>query len=323
MPSVIKKQSITVLIAAKNEEANIARCISALSPAERVLLIDSHSSDRTAQISREMGAEIYQFEYGGGYPKKRQWALDHIPIDTEWIFLVDADEVIPVELWEEIACTVSRKDAADAYLIAKRFHFLRRRFRFGGFSHAAVLLFRKGSVSFERLHIDPANSQDMEIHERLLVKGSIRALRTSLIHEDAKGLEAYIARHNHYSTWEARQRYQYLATQTWGETSVKPRFFGNTQERRRWLKALMLHLPCEPLIWFAYHFLFRLGFLEGRAGLIASQLRARHFSQVRAKLFELQLRKPGLPDRSGDESSYIKPLLCENGSAVPSHRSKF
>jgi hypothetical protein len=115
-------------------------------------------------------------------------------------------------------------------------------------------------------------------------------LKTSLIHEDVKGLEAYIARHNFYSTWEAHQRFNFLSTGNWGEASVQPRFWGNTQERRRWLKEWILKLPCEPLLWFAYHYLFNLGFMEGRAGLIASQLRARHFSHVRAKLYELQIK---------------------------------
>jgi glycosyltransferase involved in cell wall biosynthesis len=293
----IKKQPITVLIAAKNEEANIAHCLSALSPAERVLVIDSYSGDRTAEISRDMGAEVHEFQYQGGYPKKRQWALDHIQIDTEWIFLLDADEVVPAKLWGEISNAISRNDAADAYLITKGFHFLKRRFRFGGFSHSAVLLFRKGKASFERLCAVPADSQDMEVHERLLVSGTIRKLKTELIHEDSKGIEAYIARHNLYSTWEACQRYNYLKTGKWGEKPIDSLLFGNAQERRRRLKEWMLHLPCEAPLWFAYHFLFRLGFLEGRAGFIACQLRARHFSQARAKLYELRLgdgRRSGL-----------------------------
>jgi glycosyltransferase involved in cell wall biosynthesis len=288
---MITKQPITVLIAAKNEEADIVRCLSALSPADRVLVIDSHSSDRTAQISRDMGAEVHQFQFQGGYPKKRQWALENIPMDTEWIFLLDADEVVPAELWEEISDTISRNNAADAYLITKVFHFLGRRFRFGGFSHSAVLLFRKGSASFEKLCAVPGDTQDMEVHERLLVRGVIRKLKTGLLHEGFKGLEAYISKHNLYSSWEARQRYGYLKTGKWGEEPITARFFGNTQERRRWLKGLMLHLPFEGPLWFAYHLFFRLGVLEGRAGFIASQLRGRHFSQARAKLYELRLRE--------------------------------
>jgi glycosyltransferase involved in cell wall biosynthesis len=292
---MIQKQPVTVLIAARNEEVNIARCLSSVSAAARVLVIDSQSSDRTAAISLEWGAEVHQFHYQGGYPKKRQWALDHIPIDTEWIFLLDADEVVPEDLWEEISKSIGRKDSPDAFLIAKKFHFLGKRFRFGGFSHAAVLLFRKGKARFENLFAS-RSGQDMEVHERLLVKGSIGKLKTGLIHQDFKGLEAYIARHNSYSTWEAEQRWNYLKTGTWGKESVKPRLFGNTQERRRRLKELMLHFPCEAPLWFGYHFLLRLGFLEGRAGLIASQLRARHFSQARAKLYELQLNGSPVPD---------------------------
>jgi glycosyltransferase involved in cell wall biosynthesis len=287
---MLPKLPITVVIAARNEEANIEQCLAALPPAKHILVIDSNSSDKTASISRGFGAEVFQFEHKGGYPKKRQWALDYVPISTDWVMLVDADEVIPPELWEEIAETISGPDAEDAYLITKGFHFLGKRFRFGGFSHEAVLLFRKGKASFEKLYTDPADSQDMEIHERLLVTGAIGKLKTSLIHNDAKGLEAYIARHNFYSSWEARQRFNYLATGTWGEASVRPRCFGNTQERRRWLKGLILKLPFEPLLWFTYHYLLMLGFLEGRAGLIASQLRARHFSHVRAKLYELQAK---------------------------------
>jgi glycosyltransferase involved in cell wall biosynthesis len=292
---VIRKQPVTVIVAAKNEEANIARCLASLSPAARVLVIDSQSSDQTARISREWGADVHQFVYRGGYPKKRQWALDQIPIHTEWILLIDADEVVPEELWEEISEAISHNEGVDAFLITKGFHFLRRRFRFGGFSHSAILLFRKGSANFETLFASGSRSQDMEVHERLLVRGSIGKLKTSLIHEDFKGLEAYIARHNFYSTWEAEQRWNYLKTGSWGTESIRPRIMGNTQERRRWLKRMMLHLPCEAPLWFFYHFFFRLGFLEGRAGLIACQLRARHFSQVRAKLHELKMNRSRFP----------------------------
>ncbi len=286
---MIDKLPVTVLIAAKDEEANIARCLSSLSPAARILVVDSNSKDRTARISRGMGAEVFEFHYSGTYPKKRQWALDHIPIGTEWILLLDADEAVPEKLWREISDTIRRNGAADAYLIKKEFHFLGRRFRFGGFSHAAVLLFRKGKAEFERLSSLPGDSQDMEVHERLIIHGATGKLKTGILHEDAKGLQAYIARHNHYSTWEAHQRRHYLTTGSWGELSIRPRLFGDTQQRRRFFKGWMIHIPFEASLWFVYHFFLRIGFLEGRRGLIASQIRARHFSQVRAKLFEIQV----------------------------------
>ncbi len=281
---------ITVLLAVKNEAINLPRCLAALGPATRVVILDSHSTDATAEIAREFGAEVVQFDYQGGYPKKRQWALENLVILTPWVFLLDADEVVPVALWVEIAKAISVEPAVDAFMITKGFHFLGRPMRHGGFSHAAILLFKTGKASFERLFDDALDGLDMEIHERVVVDGRIGRIETPLIHEDFKGLEAYIARHNKYSTWEARLRHRYLTTGQYGETTITPKLFGNPQERRRAIKAFIIRLPFEQWLWFWYHYVFRLGFLEGRAGLIASQIRASYIAQVRAKIFELGLR---------------------------------
>lgn len=278
---------VTVLIAAKNEEANLDRCLQALDPAERVIVLDSHSEDATGTIARRNGADVVQFDYRGGYPKKRQWALETLDIDTEWVFLLDADEVVPPELWQEITETLT-SPSDDAYLITKGFHFMGRRFDHGGFSHQAVLLFRAGSARFEELIDDPATALDMEVHERLLVDGSVEELKTPLIHEDYKGLEAYIDRHNKYSTWEARLRRTYLDRGAYGNQAVKARFFGDAQERRRFLKKIAIRIPFEPLLWFLYHYVARLGFLEGKPGLIASQIRMHYISHVRAKMYEIE-----------------------------------
>ncbi|HEX4883879.1 MAG TPA: glycosyltransferase family 2 protein [Casimicrobiaceae bacterium] len=285
---------ITVLLAAKNEAANLPRCLDALRPAARVIVLDSHSTDGTGTLALEHGAEVVQFDYRGGYPKKRQWALDSLPIATPWVLLLDADEVVPPALWSEIAHAIGQAAPADAYLITKGFHFLGRRFRHGGFSFAAVLLFRTGTARFERLVDDDLTGMDMEIHERVLVDGALGRLATPLIHEDFKGLEAYIARHNKYSTWEAKLRHRFLGTGAYGEKAIAPRLFGNAQERRRFLKRIVVRLPFEQHVWFVYHYVVRLGMLEGRPGLIACQIRSSYIAQVRAKLYELEhARDPG------------------------------
>lgn len=284
---MISPLPLTVLIAAKNEERNIGRCLASLSPAERVVLIDSHSTDQTATMAAEQGAEVIQFEHGGGYPKKRQWALDTLTIATPWILLLDADEAVPSELWKEIASAITKSHAADAYFITKGFHFLGRRFRFGGFSHKAVLLFRTGKARFERLVEGSTDGLDMEVHERLLVAGRLASLKTPLIHEDFKGLSAYVDRHNKYSTWEAGVRHAFLCGSPADQGAIRANLFGNLQERRRFLKMVAMRVPFEPQLWFLYHYIARLGFLEGRPGLIASQIRASYIYQVRAKLYEL------------------------------------
>jgi glycosyltransferase involved in cell wall biosynthesis len=279
--------SVTVLVATKNEAVNLPRCLAALAPAARVVLLDSHSADGTPAIAAAHGAEVVQFDYRGGYPKKRQWALDHLPIATPWVLLLDADEVVPPALWDEIAGVVGGPASKDAYLVAKGFHFLGRRFRHGGFSFVAVLLFRRGRARFERLVEDEATGMDMEVHERVVVDGTLGRLATPLIHEDFKGLEAYLDRHNRYSTWEAKLRHRFLATGTYGEQAIAPRLFGNAQERRRFAKRIAVRMPFEPQLWFLYHYVLRLGCLEGRPGLIACQIRASYIAQVRAKVYEL------------------------------------
>lgn len=285
------KLPITVLIAAKNEEANIVRCLASLERAEHVVVLDSHSTDAMAELSRREGAEVVQFDYRGGYPKKRQWALENLDFSTPWVFLLDADECVPPALWDEIAEAIQSTNPCAGYLITKGFHFLGRRFRFGGFSHAALLLFQRGTASFEKLVEDPSDALDMEVHERLIVRGCVGKLKTPVIHEDFKGLPAYIERHNKYSTWDAQMRYHFLQTGRWGAETVQARLFGNTQERRRFLKAVAIRMPFEPQLWFLYHYLLRFGFLEARPGYVASQLRAAYIAQSRAKVYELRLRE--------------------------------
>ena len=282
----MSKLPITALIAAKNEAANIEFCLDSVAAIERVVLLDSKSCDGTAHIAAKRGAEVVQFHYSGGYPKKRQWALENLDIRTHWVLLLDADESLTSELIDDITIVVNSPQARDAYLIRKGFHFLGSKFRFGGFSHAAILLFRTGKARFERLVEDDAHALDMEVHERVIVDGSIGSLRSPLIHRDNKGLEAYIDRHNKYSTWEARARALYLQNGMRTAETVRANLFGNVQERRRFLKMLAIRVPGEPYLWFLYHYIFRLGILEGRPGLIASQLRCQYISQVRAKMYE-------------------------------------
>jgi glycosyltransferase involved in cell wall biosynthesis len=276
-----------VVVAAKNEEINIEKCLSALSRASEIVVVDSHSVDNTSLIAESMGARVVNFDYFGGYPKKRQWALDNLEFKGDWILVVDADEVIPDELWAEIEDEIYSSNPKDAYLVTKGFHFLGRQFRFGGFSHDAVIFFRKGAARFEKLISDDKSGLDMEVHERVIVEGAIGSLRTPLLHEDLKGLHAYIERHNDYSTWEAKLRLDFASTRQYGVESIRPSFLGNTQERRRFLKKLVMTLPFEPFIWFCYHYFLRLGFLEGQPGYIASRLRSQYIFAVKAKLKEM------------------------------------
>lgn len=283
-----KSVSVTVIIAARNESANLPSCLESLSPAERIVLVDSGSTDETADIARNFGADVIQFEYQGGYPRKRQWAMDTLEIATDWVMLIDADECVPPVLWLEIANKL--ESDTDAFVIKKAFHFLGRRLVFGGFSHSAVLLFRKGKARFEELALeDMDDGFDMEVHERLHVGGRVGRMKSPVLHKDVKSVDHYIARHRGYARWEARVRYNYIRTGSWGK-GMDGDLFGDVQQRRRFLKGIAVRMPFEPICWFVYHYVIMLGFLEGKAGFVASRIRMQYISWVRKCIKEIKLQ---------------------------------
>src|SRR5271168_4553789 len=96
------KLPVSVIVAARNEEKNLPRCLEALRDVGEVYVIDSQSTDATPEIARAFGAKVVQFHYQGGWPKKRQWAIDTLPLEFDWILLADADEALTPELVEEI-----------------------------------------------------------------------------------------------------------------------------------------------------------------------------------------------------------------------------
>ena len=289
------KLDVTVLIAAKNEEPNIQRCLAACRPAKAVYVVDSESSDRTREIAELNGSTVFQFEWLGGYPKKRQWALENLNFETKWILLLDADEEVPDQLWTEIATRIDDESCPEAFFIKKEFHFLGEKFIHGDFSHWALLLITRENCRFEQLNDSEASGLDMEVHERVLADdASLGYLYTPLIHQDFKGLKAYISRHNAYSTWEAELRAHYFTSGSYGVDAIRPSLWGDPQERKRFLKFLIIRIPFEPLIWFCYHYMLRLGFMHGRAGWIASRMRATYIADVRAKVYEIMRARDGM-----------------------------
>lgn len=278
---------VSVIIATRNEEANIPKCLDSLAPANEVIIVDSKSQDETLRIVSNYQCEVLQFKYEGGYPKKRQWVLDSYSFKNEWVLLIDADEVVSPELWQSITRAINSNDHV-AYLIQKQFHFLGKAFKFGGFSHEAVVLLRRGCARFEETMAEIASGLDMEVHERLIVDGSVGYIQTPLIHEDFKGLKAYIERHNAYSTWESQLRYDFLYGDGYQGAAIKPKLFGDSQARRRFIKHLIIRIPFEANLWFVYHYVLRAGFLEGRAGYIAARMRANYIQDVRDKTFEIK-----------------------------------
>ena len=273
---------VSVIVPVRNEAGNLPRCLKSLRDVGEVYVVDSQSSDETAEVARSFGAKVVQFHYSGGWPKKRQWAMDTLPLAHEWVFLVDADEALTPELSDEIRRAVE-DPAIDGYHIALRMFFLGGVLCHGDAGFYKLSLFRRGKGHFEcRLKDQDASMSDMEVHEHIIVQGKTARLKNPLLHYNVESIYRYIQKHNEYSNWDARV---WLEGET-NSNELPPSLFGSQAQRRRWLRKKLFGIPGSPFLFFAYRYILRLGFLDGVPGLIYCGFQGVQFFHIKAKIYE-------------------------------------
>lgn len=277
---------VSVIIPTRNEARNLPRCLESLRDVAEVYVVDSQSTDATPEIARQSGAKVVQFHYHGGWPKKRQWAMDTLALRYDWVLLLDADEVLTPDLFEEIRQAI-QGGQHDGYYIALDMHFLGHLLRHGDTRLWKLALFRRGIGRFEcRLQDQNASMGDMEVHEHVIVRGSTSQLKNRLIHHNVNSLTDYIYKHNEYSNWEAR-----VWTERASGHELPSKFWSTQAQRRRWLKERFLALPGSPFLYFFYKYFFRCGFLDGVPGLIYCGFQGIQLFHVKAKIYELRVGK--------------------------------
>jgi glycosyltransferase involved in cell wall biosynthesis len=279
---------LSVIIPVRNESRNLARCLESVQEAGEVYVIDSQSSDNTVEIARSFCAKVVQFYYHGGWPKKRQWAMDTLPLAYDWVLLLDADEILTPELTSEIREAI-KDPRVDGYYISLQMHFLGRRLRHCGADFRKLSLFRRGNGRFEcRLKDQDASMGDMEVHEHVVVEGKTAKLRNPLCHYNVESLSRYIRKHDEYSNWDAQAWIHGPA----GYGDLQPSLFGNQAQRRRWLKSKLFRLSGSSFLFFLYRYLLRFGFLDGIPGLIYCGFQGIQFFHIKAKIYESRITQP-------------------------------
>ena len=279
VPTVIaEKLPVTVIVPVRREPDQLAELLPLLQEFDRVIVVESGDDDATRRITEASGAEFVVFDWPGGYPKKRTWAARTCRIKTPWILFLDADERPTAALVKELRTTLPRAEVAGFWLTYDTV-FLGQRLRFG-IPQRKLALVRNGAGEYERIDDPGWTDLDMEVHEHLVVHGPTGAIRSHLIHLDAKTIEAYVRRHGAYATWEAG-RYEALRSDSarWADLTMRQR-----------LKYRLLATPIFPLIYLGLHYVTRLGFLDGANGLRFALLKAGYFSEVGAKIAEQRQR---------------------------------
>ena len=279
------KKNITVLIGTKNEEKNIAECLRSCENFDQIIVIDSQSVDRTEEIALAAGAEVVQYNYDGAWPKKRNWSLRNLPIRNEWVLILDADERVGPELFDEISrVVVAAKESTVGFYMRWRFIFLGRWMK-RCWRHGWMLrLFRHGKVEYEDLGLRGEGGWDAEVHENLVpLEGKTEKLRNWLEHDTREDLSFWIRKQNEFSTWNAARRRQQLAESVPALSSL---FGRDLQAKRKWLKALFIRLPMRSAVVFFWLYFIKFGFLDGKEGFYFCGLRAMHEFNISAKMFE-------------------------------------
>ncbi|MDX8410707.1 MAG: glycosyltransferase family 2 protein [Mariprofundaceae bacterium] len=276
------KVLLSVLIPTKDEERNIAACIDSVSFAGEIIVFDSLSTDYTLEIAGAKGARIMQRKFDV-FSTHKNWALDNIGFDNEWILILDADERVSPELREEIISLINAPPLLNGYYVARKNMFSGKWIRHCGmYPDWQLRLLRRGKARYE----------DRIVHEHMILEGKAGFLNEPLFHHDYKGMNRYFDRHNHYSDLEAIEIYRELAGSTSPPTSGD--VFIKGPHRRRALKNFAYHwLPMRPFFVFCYMYFLRFGFLDGRIGFRYCLLRAIYEYQISLKL--LELRDPDSP----------------------------
>ena len=218
--------------------------------AEKVLIVDSNSTDCTRSIATEYGAEIIDFNYNGGWPKKRQFVIDNYKFKTEWILLLDADEVLTDKIKKAIF-SATLNDNFDGYYLWFKMFFLGRFLRFSDPGMRKLSLFRVGKGSYEmRYENQDISMGDMEVHEHVVVQGTVGTIKEPIMHLNYNSLSRFIFKHDQYSNYEAKVHIEGT------DKELPSKFFGSFEQRRRFLKKMFIENPLSPLFYFIYLYWF-------------------------------------------------------------------
>ncbi len=275
--------SVSVIVPIKNEAENLPRCLASVSWADEIFVVDSQSSDGSQKIAQEHGARVVQFEFNGTWPKKKNWALEHLPFRNDWAFILDADEVLPPEAEAEFRSAIANAGATAGYWVNRRFMFMGRWLRHAYYPNWNLRLFRHSLGRYEKLTAVATASGDNEVHEHVVVRGPTGRLRCEMDHYAFPSVEVFVEKHNRYSNWEARVAVA-------NESEVNELQSARVAQRRR-LKRLSQQLPFRPLLRFLYVYVWQRGFLDGREGYYFARLHGFYEFLSVAKTEELKKKR--------------------------------
>jgi len=272
---------LTVIILTLNEEIHIKRCLDRIMPiAKKVYIVDSPSSDNTAQIAKEYGADVVVNKWPGNHAKQLNWALDNINIKTEWILRLDADEYLTDELIEELNQKLPHlEENISAIVLPLKRIFMGRHIKHGTSDVSMIRIFRKGKVRCEERLMD---------EHMTLLSGETTTFNNAFVDDNINSISFFTDKHNGYATKEAivalSNEYGYSNSDNCLSDTTKAK---RAQKDRYYSMPLFL----RAFIYFCLRYFIRGGFLDGKEGFLWHFLQGWWYrTLVDAKIFEIKKR---------------------------------
>jgi glycosyltransferase involved in cell wall biosynthesis len=272
-----RQDKISAVVIACNEEKKIERCLRSLAWADEIVIVDSFSTDRTVEICRRYTDRVYLHPWPGSASEQRNVAAGHAAHD--WIFTLDADEVVTVGLRDEItALFAAASPAAALYLIPRREYFAGRWIEAGGwYPQYKTNLYRKSLGQWTGT-----------LHEKVVSRGLTERLTHPILHDGYASFRVFMDKFNHYSSVEAERDYR---------------------ENKRFSLARALFQPLER---FFGRFIRHRGYRDGLHGLFMAAVIAINYFMREMKLFEQQYREK---QRAGWDDRYRAEAVGADGGA--------
>lgn len=267
---------ISVIVLTYNDEGQIEHCLGSVAGlTDDIVVVDSFSSDGTAEICRANGARFFQHKFVN-QALQFNWALDNIPLNYDWVLRLDSDEIVPAGLVEEMRARVDRESVAGYYM-NRRMYWMNRWLKHGRmYPHYILRLFKRGCARYEE-----------RTEEHLVLTGEAGYLKHDFLEDNRKNTLDYFTE-KHLKT-AAGEVAEVLSGIEEGE-GIEPRLFGRKVNRTRWLKLRLYNrspLFARGLLYFLYRYVLCLGFLDGRPGLIFHVLQGFWYRfYIDARLFE-------------------------------------
>ncbi|MCB1556252.1 MAG: glycosyltransferase family 2 protein [Alphaproteobacteria bacterium] len=269
------KIPVSVIVVTKNEAPIIKRCLTALADFDDVWVVDSQSADGTKVLAEAAGARVVDFLWNGRYPKKRQWCLETLDLKHDWVFFVDADEVMTAPLMAEIREIFSARrvslEGIVGYFVKGRYMLDGKPLRYG-LQNNKLCLFDRRSVAFPVVDdLDIPGMGEIEGHYQPVLTirdGQVGQLQNVLIHKAFEDQEGWRARHERYAAWERAM----IARNAYPRDPVPAREF---------LKRLFRRMPFRAVIAFLHCYVWKYGVLDGAAGWRFAKARWEYYRMLR------------------------------------------